>query len=59
MIDVQPKTTDVAAKELAPQPDADVSVVRERAKLFGEIMRENGYNMMPEVVPFDTTQYIQ
>lgn len=56
MVNVKPggQLTD---KELALLPDADADAVRAKAKLFGEIMRENGYDRQSEVVSFDAASY--
>ena len=55
-IDLQPKS-DLMAKDLALVPRANADSVRAKAKLFGEIMRENGCNMWSEVVPFEAEKY--
>ena len=56
MVNVKPKGN-LTDKELALLPDANAEAIRAKAKLFGEIMRENGYNMQSEVVPFDAASY--
>jgi len=44
-------------KELSLVPGADAKMIQQKAKLFGEIMRENGYNRWSEAVPYDPGQY--
>jgi hypothetical protein len=56
MIDLKPGSQ-LSDKDLALQPGADPNAVAQRAKLFGEIMRENGYNRWSEVVTFDPSTY--
>lgn len=56
MVDLKPGA-DIADKELSLVPGADAKLIQDRAKLFGEIMRENGYNMMSEVVPYNPAKY--
>lgn len=58
MIDLKPGAQ-LTDKELAPQPGADPNAVRERARLFGEIMRENGYDRWSEAVVFDAKTFAQ
>ncbi len=56
MVDTKPDYS-LMSKEWQWQPGADESLLRDRAKLFGKIMRESGYNMQSEIVPFDESQY--
>lgn len=56
MINVKPGGS-LMDKELALVPDADAAAVNAKAKLFGQIMRENGYNMWSEPVGFDAATY--
>lgn len=56
MINLKPKS-DLMDKELALEPGADPVMIREKAKLFGEIMRENGYDKWSEVVQYDPDKY--
>ena len=48
MLDLKP-TTGTQAVIL---PAADAAAVRAKAKLFGEIMRENGYDKLAEWLPY-------
>jgi len=56
MINLKPKS-DLMDKDLALEPGADPDVIQAKVRLFGEIMRENGYSMWSEVVPFDPGKY--
>jgi hypothetical protein len=56
MIDLLPGS-DIRDKEYRFAPGADKEVVLDRARLFGEIMRETGYNMASECDPFDAKAY--
>jgi hypothetical protein len=47
----------LADKELGLIDGADAAQIKAKAKLFGEIMRENGYDKWSEVVPFDAASY--
>ncbi len=49
--------SDLMDKELALVPDADADVVRANAKLFGEIMRENGYDKWREDRAYEADKY--
>lgn len=55
-VDLEPKSY-LSDKNLNIRPGADAAAVTARAKLFGEIMRENGYNRWSEVVVFDPATY--
>jgi len=57
MINLKPKT-DLADRELTLVSGADKDDVYAKAKLFGEIMRENGYNKWSEAVPYDPEKYL-
>ena len=56
MINLQPQT-DFSNKDLSLQPGVDAEDVKRRIRLFVEIMRENGYNMLSEIVPFNPANY--
>lgn len=56
MIDTK-RGTDLMNKELTLLPNADADAVRLKAKLYGEIMRENGYNQILEAVTYDPNKY--
>lgn len=56
MINTPPKT-DLMSKELPLLPDADRAEIMAKAKLYGEIMRENGYNQILEGVLYDPGKY--
>jgi hypothetical protein len=56
MINTKPGS-DPANKELSLVPGADPKIIAAKAKLFGQIMREAGYNMWSEVVPYNPATY--
>ena len=56
MIDLTPGAS-LMDKDLSLVPGADAGEVARKAKLFGEIMRENGYNIWSEPVPYDPQAY--
>ena len=56
MINTKPGS-DLVNKELNLVPGADPHLIEAKAKLFGQIMREAGYNMWSEVVPFNSATY--
>ncbi len=56
MVNTQPKT-DLMSKELPLLPGTDRDSVLARAQLYGEIMRENGYNQILEGVLYDPNKY--
>ncbi|HET6456260.1 MAG TPA: hypothetical protein VFI02_17780, partial [Armatimonadota bacterium] len=56
MINVKPKS-DLMDKDLAIVPGADPKAIQSKAHLFGEIMRENGYTMWAEWLPFEADKY--
>jgi hypothetical protein len=56
MINLQRKS-DLMDKSLALEPGADPQVIRSKAHLFGDIMRENGYTMWAEWLPFEADKY--
>ncbi len=55
-INLQPGS-DFMNAELRLVPGADEADVRAKAKLFGEIMRENGYNKWREDLAFEADKY--
>jgi hypothetical protein len=55
-IALQPNS-DPMDKELKLVPGADEADIRARAKLFGEIMRENGYDKWREDLAFEPDKY--
>jgi len=56
MINLQPKAS-MLDQELKLVEGADADAVKAKAKLFGEIMRENGYDKWAEHAAFDPTKY--
>jgi hypothetical protein len=56
MINTKPGT-DLMNKDLDLLPSVDPVVIRQKARLYGEIMRENGYNMILENVRYDPAKY--
>lgn len=56
MINLKPKS-DLMDKDLALVPGADPEVIRAKAHLFGEIMRENKYDKWAEWHPFEAGKY--
>ena len=56
MINLKPKS-DLMDKELSLVPGADADAIRAKAKLFGQIMRENGYDKWSEAVQYDPDKY--
>ena len=51
MINLKPKS-DLMDQSLALEPGADPQAIQAKAHLFGEIMRENGYTMWSEWLPY-------
>lgn len=56
MVNVKPGAS-LMDKELALVDGADAPTIKAKAKLFGEIMRENGYNMWFEALQYDAAAY--
>ena len=56
MINLKPGSS-LMDKDLAIVAGADPDVIQAKAHLFGEIMRENGYNMWAEWLPFEAEKY--
>ena len=56
MINLKPNAS-LMDKELSLVPGAEAKVIQRKAKRFGEIMRENGYDRWSEAVLYEPGQY--